>query len=113
MPPHISRRLLARDHRRAGAAPEPEPGRSPHPVDELTPREQEVLDLITRGLDNKTIARSLHLRLATVRSHVQRVLEKLNAHSKLEAAALAHEHRRSGCHVPAYRRLSGGVRPVR
>lgn len=102
IPPHISRRLPARGHRRPGA----------HPVDELTPREREVLDLIARGLDNKSIARSLHLRIATVRSHVQRVLEKLSAHSKLEAAALAVEHRRTACHVPAYRRM-GSVRSAR
>jgi DNA-binding NarL/FixJ family response regulator len=52
------------------AEPEREAPGTPHPADELTPREREVLELISRGLDNKSIARALHLRLATARSHV-------------------------------------------
>ena len=50
----------------------------------LTPREREVLELVAQGLSNKAIASELSLRLNTVRNHVQNVLNKLGAHSKLE-----------------------------
>lgn len=56
---------------------------------DLTVREREVLTLIAEGLGNKAIAVRLGLRLNTVRNHVQRLLLKLDAHSKLEAVALA------------------------
>jgi DNA-binding NarL/FixJ family response regulator len=59
----------------------------------LTAREVEVLRLVSEGLSNKAIAVRLTLSLNTVRTHVQRVLMKLEAHSKLEAVAIA---RRSG-----------------
>lgn len=54
---------------------------------ELTPRELEVLGLLGEGLSNEAIAESLTLSTNTVRNHVQRVIMKLNAHSKLEAVA--------------------------
>jgi DNA-binding NarL/FixJ family response regulator len=56
---------------------------------QLTAREREVLELIGRGLDNKSIAVTLGIRLTTARSHVQRVLEKLGVHSKLQAMRYA------------------------
>ncbi len=59
---------------------------------EFTPREREVLLLMAEGLDNKTIGRELGLRLTTIRSYVQDILEKLDAHSKLEAVPTAARH---------------------
>jgi DNA-binding NarL/FixJ family response regulator len=59
---------------------------------EFTPREREVLLLMAHGFDNKTIGRELGLRLTTIRSYVQDILEKLDAHSKLEAVATAARH---------------------
>jgi DNA-binding NarL/FixJ family response regulator len=56
---------------------------------DLTPRELEVLELIAPGLANKQIALRLGLTLNTVRNHVQNILYKLQAHSKLEAVATA------------------------
>jgi putative two-component system response regulator len=56
---------------------------------DLTPREVEIMNLMTQGLSNKIIATRLDLRLNTVRNHVQRILNKLGAHSKLEAVATA------------------------
>ncbi|MCU1461842.1 MAG: Response regulator with domain [Acidimicrobiales bacterium] len=56
---------------------------------DLTPRELEILELMVAGLVNKQIAQSLGLRLNTVRNHVQSILSKLQAHSKLEAVATA------------------------
>jgi putative two-component system response regulator len=55
----------------------------------LTAREMAVLRLMTEGLSNQSIAATLDLRLNTVRNHVQRTLNKLDAHSKLEAVAAA------------------------
>lgn len=57
----------------------------------LTAREQEVLHLMASGADNKTIAARLTLSIHTVRNHVESILEKLEAHSKLEALAKAYE----------------------
>ncbi len=59
---------------------------------QFTPREHEVLLLMAQGLDNKAIARELSLTLNTVRSYVQDIVEKLDAHSKLEAVAAAARH---------------------
>ena len=58
-------------------------------LSELTAREREVLELIGHGLDTKSIAATLGIRLTTARSHVQRVLEKLGVHSKLQAMRYA------------------------
>jgi DNA-binding NarL/FixJ family response regulator len=55
----------------------------------LTPREREILGLVSEGLSNQAIADRLTVSLNTVRTHVQKVLTKLGAHSKLEAVALA------------------------
>jgi DNA-binding NarL/FixJ family response regulator len=60
--------------------------------DEITDREMEVLRLMAEGLDNHAIAAHLSIGFTTVRGHVQRVLEKLGAHSKLEAVARAAQH---------------------
>jgi DNA-binding NarL/FixJ family response regulator len=56
---------------------------------ELTPREKEILQLMADGLDNRAIADRLSISFTTVRGHVQHILEKLDAHSKLEAVARA------------------------
>ena len=55
----------------------------------LTAREREILRLVVTGLQNKDIAEELGLSVATVRNHVHHILEKLEVHSKLEAASLA------------------------
>ena len=57
--------------------------------DELTPREHDVLRLMARGLDNFDIADELGIGYGTVRGHVRGVLEKLGAHSRLQAVAAA------------------------
>lgn len=56
---------------------------------DLTRREADVLRLIGAGLANQDIADELRISVNTVRNHVQRVLTKLDAHSKLEAVAIA------------------------
>jgi len=59
---------------------------------QLTPRENEVLQLLHGGASSKEIAKELSLRPNTVRTHVQNVLTKLQVHSRLEAAAVASRH---------------------
>jgi two-component system, NarL family, nitrate/nitrite response regulator NarL len=62
-------------------------------VDQLTPREHEVLALLVQGADGGEIARRLGISRNTVRTHVQSILTKLQVHSRLEAATLAVRHR--------------------
>jgi DNA-binding NarL/FixJ family response regulator len=59
---------------------------------ELTPREKEILGLMAGGMDNRAIASRLSISFTTVRGHVQNILEKLDAHSKLEAVARAAQY---------------------
>ena len=54
----------------------------------LTAREVEVLELVAAGLPNRAIGEQLYLSVHTIRNHVQRILEKLQVHSKLEAVAV-------------------------
>jgi two-component system, NarL family, response regulator DevR len=56
---------------------------------DLTPREKEILALMTDGLDNRAVAEFLHISYATVRTHVRSILSKLGANSRLEAVAKA------------------------
>jgi RNA polymerase sigma factor (sigma-70 family) len=58
-------------------------------LDSLTPRERQVLTLMTEGLDNREVAARLGVSYATVRSHVRHLLGKLGARSKLEAVVRA------------------------
>jgi DNA-binding NarL/FixJ family response regulator len=53
----------------------------------LTPRELEVIELITEGLSNKEIAQRLGIAAHTVKSHVRNVMEKLALHTRLQIAA--------------------------
>jgi DNA-binding NarL/FixJ family response regulator len=55
----------------------------------LTRREQEVLSLMVEGIDRRAMAATLHLSSNTVRTHVQNIMTKLEAHSTLEAMAIA------------------------
>ena len=62
-------------------------------LDELTPREREVLQLIARGYMYKEIAARLHLSVKTVESHVSSVLRKLQLSTRHELARWATQHR--------------------
>ena len=66
---------------------------SPDTFERLTPREREVLRLMTQGLPAHAVAHRLSISRATVRNHTQNILNKLGVHSKLAAVALAHRHR--------------------
>jgi DNA-binding NarL/FixJ family response regulator len=60
-------------------------------LESLTPRERQILAMMTRGTDNRTMAERLHISYATVRTHVRSILAKLGARSQLEAVAKARE----------------------
>jgi len=60
-------------------------------LESLTPREQQILTLMTQGADNRTVAQRLHISYATVRTHVRSILAKLGARSRLDAVAKATE----------------------
>jgi DNA-binding CsgD family transcriptional regulator/tetratricopeptide (TPR) repeat protein len=62
-------------------------GKSPHPA--LTPREHEVLRLMSRGLSNRQIGQELFITQKTASVHVSNILAKLGAATRTEAAAIA------------------------
>jgi two-component system, NarL family, response regulator LiaR len=64
-------------------------GGDDQPIDRLTPREREVLELIVRGFPNKRIARELELAEKTVKTHVGHVLGKLGVTDRTQAAVIA------------------------
>ena len=61
------------------------------PLDNLTPREREILSLLAEGQSNKVIARNLGISDGTVKLHVKAILRKLDIHSRVEAAVIAVE----------------------
>ncbi|MEV6260131.1 response regulator transcription factor [Streptomyces sp. NPDC051784] len=87
--PAITRRLVERHARQA--EPEPVPAR-PHPgLAALTPRELDVLRLLAQGLSNTELAARLHLSETTVKTHVSRILAKLQLRDRVQAVVLAYE----------------------
>lgn len=61
-----------------------------HAAEKLTVRQREVLDLMSRGMSNKEIARGLGLSEHTVKIHVTAVLKLFNAENRTEAVVMAH-----------------------
>ena len=64
----------------------------PSPIEQLSPREREILRGIARGASNKEIARELGIAETTVKIHVQHVLRKLDVSSRVQAAVAATSH---------------------
>ncbi len=62
------------------------------PIEPLTPRELEVLRLLTEGLDSETICVRLSIAPNTLRTHTQNMMSKFGTHSKLETVAFALRH---------------------
>ena len=84
--PSVTRRVIAE------LVSHPEPSeRRPPGLDELTPREDEVLRLLARGRSNAEIADELVVSHETVKSHVARVLMKLGARDRVQAVIAAYE----------------------
>jgi DNA-binding NarL/FixJ family response regulator len=83
--PTITKRLIEQFARTAP------PSAPPPGLEELTPRELEVLKLVARGLTNNEIADELVLSQATVKTHVKRILSKLEARDRVQAVVMAYE----------------------
>jgi DNA-binding CsgD family transcriptional regulator len=63
------------------------------PLEALSEREQEILDLLAQGQSNKSIAGRLYLSIRTVEGHIARIYAKLGVHSRTEAMLVAIESR--------------------
>jgi DNA-binding NarL/FixJ family response regulator len=86
--PSVTRRVIDR------MAQQPTPDLTGHAkLDSLTPRERDVLELIARGLSNREIAAALVVEESTIRTHVKRILMKLNLRDRVQAVILAYETR--------------------
>ncbi len=85
--PAITRGVIEEFARRPPATP-PAP---PAAVAELTPRERDVLDLLTRGLSNPEICEQLVISEATAKTHVARILAKLGLRDRVQAVIYAYE----------------------
>jgi DNA-binding NarL/FixJ family response regulator len=84
--PTVTRRLIAEFARR------PEPARSPaRALDGITDREKEVLLLIAKGMSNAEVCDHLHLTMATVKTHIGRLLSKLQARDRAQLVIVAYE----------------------
>jgi DNA-binding NarL/FixJ family response regulator len=84
--PSVTRRVIDHMARRPAAHLADRPA-----LDELTPREREVLRLIARGLNNREIAAALVVEESTIRTHVKRVLMKLHLRDRIQAVIYAYE----------------------
>ena len=86
--PAITRRLIAEFARR------PEPGiahQATQVLEQLTDREREVLECVSKGLSNAEIASTLFVSHATVKTHVSRLLMKLDARDRAQLVMIAYE----------------------
>jgi DNA-binding NarL/FixJ family response regulator len=84
--PSITRHLIEEFIRRPAA-----PGPTPPTLQTLTDREREVLTLVARGLSNAEIAERLFVSPATAKTHVARLLMKLNARDRAQLVVVAYE----------------------
>jgi DNA-binding NarL/FixJ family response regulator len=78
---HIARKVVQHFH---------QVGPSDQESANLSPREQEVLDLLARGLIYKQIGSKLNIGVETVRTHVKNICQKMHVHGRLQAVAKHH-----------------------
>ena len=84
--PSVTRRLIA--HFAGGARA---PSKAHRRLEELTEREREVLSLVAQGLSNAELAETLRVSLPTAKTHVSRILTKLDARDRTQLVILAYE----------------------
>jgi DNA-binding NarL/FixJ family response regulator len=101
--PSVTRRVIDR------MAKQPNPDFSDQArLNDLTSREREVLELVARGLSNREIAAALVVEESTIRSHVKRILMKLDLRDRVQAVIFAYE---TGLNRPAAAEPTGPPPP--
>lgn len=88
--PEVTRRVIQK-FAATGSADTKQPAR-PRELEELTDREGEVLQLVAQGLSNSEIAAKLFVGDATVKSHVSKILQKLELRDRIQAVVFAYEN---------------------
>jgi DNA-binding NarL/FixJ family response regulator len=83
--PRVTRRLIA------DIASRPPAAATDYRIDQLTGREREVLTLVGSGLSNNDIAARLHVSPLTAKTHVSRIMTKLDAHDRAQLVIAAYE----------------------
>ena len=86
--PTVTRRLIEEFVRRPPDDARP----SPRELEQLTPREAEILRLVARGLSNAEIAAQAFVSEPTVKTHVARILMKLGLRDRVQVVVYAYEH---------------------
>jgi DNA-binding NarL/FixJ family response regulator len=86
----LSPSVTSRVIERMAQQPGPDASRDAR-LDELTPRERDVLELLARGLSNAEIAAALRIEESTVKTHVKRLLAKLRVRDRVQAVIFAHQ----------------------
>ena len=89
--PSVTRRLIADFTKRPRVTSAPSPGAPGARLGELTPREAEVLTLIARGMSNAEISETLVIAEQTTKTHVGRILMKLQLRDRAQAVVFAYE----------------------
>lgn len=97
--PSITRRLIAEFAARPRAIPPP----GQEALAQLTGREHQILGQVAAGLTNSEIAANLHLSIATVKTHISRLLSKLSARDRVQLVVIAYE---TGAAIPGQHRPS-------
>ncbi|MFI8931551.1 response regulator [Streptomyces sp. NPDC053474] len=91
--PSITLRLLQHMAHASPAPHQRQPAAPLRPFGEpLTPREQDVIAMVAKGLTNEEVAAALYVTLSTVKTHLGNIQRKLGARNRVEIAALAWQH---------------------
>jgi DNA-binding NarL/FixJ family response regulator len=89
--PHLLEELTVLTEQRRWDAP----GRSDERLERVTPRERQIVDLLSAGASNKEIAKRLNVTERTVKAHLTAIFRKLGLSGRLQLALFALEHGRS------------------